>query len=83
VLAWGMAMPSTSELRMLDVQTRLEIIGELWDSVVQDLDPDNPSQLAVPETTRALFDERMREYRANPEIGVPWPALHEQLRKLT
>ncbi len=79
-----MATPSTSELRKLDVQTRLEIIDELWESVVQDLnDPDNPSPLAVPEATRALFDERLREYRANPALGVPWPALHEQLRKLT
>jgi putative addiction module component (TIGR02574 family) len=78
-----MATRSTSELLKLDVQTRLEIIDELWASVVNDLnDPDKPSALPVPEATRALFDERMREYRANPEIGLRWTDVRAQLLKL-
>jgi putative addiction module component (TIGR02574 family) len=79
-----MATPSRSELRELDVQTRLEIIEELWASVVEDLnDPDQPNSLPVPEATRALFEERMREYRANPAIGSRWADVHDRLRKLT
>lgn len=79
-----MATPSTKELLKLDVQTRLEIIDELWDSVVHDLnDPDNPSSEPVPEATRARFAERMREYRANPAIGLPWASVRERLLKMT
>jgi putative addiction module component (TIGR02574 family) len=79
-----MATPSRSELLKLDVQTRLEIIDELWDSVVHDLnDPDNPGSDSIPEATRALFDERMREYRANPAIGLPWASVRERLLKMT
>jgi putative addiction module component (TIGR02574 family) len=79
-----MATPSTKELLKLDVQTRLEIIDELWDSVVHDLnDPDKPNSLPVSDATRALFDERMREYRANPAIGLPWASVHEHLLKMT
>ena len=79
-----MAMPSRSELLKLDVQTRLEIIDELWESVVDELnDPANPVSVPVPEATRALFDERMREYRANPAIGLPWAEVRERLLKMT
>ena len=39
-----MATISTSELRKLDVQPRLKIIDELWESVVAELnDPDKPN----------------------------------------
>jgi putative addiction module component (TIGR02574 family) len=79
-----MATPSTSELLKLDVQTRLEIIDELWESVVNDLnDPDKPNSLPVSDATRELLDERMREYRANPAIGLRWEDIHERLLKLT
>jgi len=78
-----MATRSTSELLKLDVQTRLEIIDELWESVVSDLnDPDKAASLPVPEATRALFEQRMREYRANPAIGLSWADVHAQLLKL-
>ena len=78
-----MGTPSTKELLKLDVQTRLEIIDELWDSVAHDLnDPEKPGSMPVPEATRALFDERMREYRANPAIGLPWASVRERLLKM-
>jgi putative addiction module component (TIGR02574 family) len=78
-----MAAPSTSELRRLDVRTRLEIIDELWESVVDDLnDPSKPSSLPVSEETRALLDEQMRAYDADPTIGRPWAEVYEQLLKM-
>jgi len=79
-----MATPSTRALLDLDIQTRLEIIDELWASVVKDLnDPDNADDLPVPEATRQLFAERMREYRENPAIGLRWADVHERLLKMT
>jgi len=79
-----MTMTSTSELRKLDVQTRLKIIDELWESVVDDLnDPDEPNALPVSEETRALLDEQMREYFADSTIGRPWSEVYEQLLKMT
>ena len=79
-----MATTSTSELLKLDVQTRLKIIDELWDSIVEELnDPDKPNTLPVSEETRALLDEQMREYLADPTIGRPWAEVREQLLKMT
>jgi putative addiction module component (TIGR02574 family) len=78
-----MAAPSTRELLELDVQTRLRLIDELWDSIVNDLnDPDKPSSLPISDETRALLDERMREYRADPAAGLRWEDAHERLLKL-
>ena len=79
-----MATTSTSELLKLDVQTRLQIIDELWESVVNDLnDPDKPNALPVSEEHRALLDEQMRAYLADPTIGRPWAEVYEQLLKMT
>jgi putative addiction module component (TIGR02574 family) len=78
-----MAMPSTRELLELDVQTRLELIDKLWESVVNDLnDPSKPDSLPISEATRALLDERMREYRADPAAAVRWEDVHARLLRL-
>jgi len=79
-----METPPTKELLKLDVQTRLQLIDGLWESVVHDLnDPDKPSSFPVSDETRALLDERMREYRADPAAGLRWDDVHERLRKMT
>jgi putative addiction module component (TIGR02574 family) len=78
-----MVMPSTRELLQLDVQARLQLIDELWESIVNDLnDPDKPSSLPVSDATRALLEDRMREYRANPAAGLRWADVHERLLKM-
>lgn len=78
-----MAMPSTRELLELDVQTRLELIDQLWESVVNDLnDPSKPNALPISDATRALLEERRREYRADPSSAVPWEDVHAQLLRL-
>ena len=78
-----MAMPSTRELLELDVQTRLKLIDELWESVVNDLnDPSKPNSLPISEATRTLLEERRREYRADPSAAMHWEDVHAQLLKL-
>jgi putative addiction module component (TIGR02574 family) len=79
-----MAMPSTRELLELDVRERLELIDELWESVVNDLnDPDKPGSLPISDATQALLDERMREYRADPRAALRWDEVRERLLKMT
>jgi putative addiction module component (TIGR02574 family) len=78
-----MAMPSTHELLELDVQTRLKLIDELWESVVNDLDdPSTPNSPPISEATRALLEERRREYRADPSAAVRGEDVHAQLLQL-
>ncbi|HEX7942084.1 MAG TPA: addiction module protein [Gemmatimonadaceae bacterium] len=78
-----MAVPSTRELLELDVQTRLELIDQLWESVVNDLnDPSKPNALPISDATRALLEERRREHRADPSAAVPWEDVRAQLLRL-
>jgi putative addiction module component (TIGR02574 family) len=78
-----MAMPSTRELLELDVQTRLELIDQLWESVVNDLnDPGKPNALPISDATRALLEQRRREHRADPAAAVPWEDVQARLRQL-
>ncbi|HEX3475044.1 MAG TPA: addiction module protein [Kofleriaceae bacterium] len=78
-----MAMPSTRELLELDIQARLELIDQLWESVVNDLnDPSKPNSLPISDATRALLEERMREHRVDPAAAVRWEDVHERLLRL-
>lgn len=76
-------MPSTRELLELDVDTRLELIDQLWESVVNDLnDPGKPNSLPISDATRALLEERRREDGADPAAAVRWEDVHTRLCRL-
>ena len=73
-------MAVTDELLKLDVQSRLKLIDELWDSVLRDLnDPENPQSLPVDAPLRALLDQRKAAYRANPDAGSSWADVRDRL----
>jgi putative addiction module component (TIGR02574 family) len=78
-----MALPSTRELLELDVETRLELIDQLWESIVNDLnDPSKPNLLPISDATRTLLEERRRENRADPAAAVRWEDVRAQLLQL-
>ena len=73
-------MASTEELLKLDVQARIKLIDELWNSVVRDLnDPESPQSLPVTDELRALLDRRAKVYRANPDAGSPWADVRDRI----
>lgn len=73
-------MAVTDELLKLDVQARLKLIDEIWDSILRDLnDPENPESLPVDDDLRALLDRRRSAYRANPDAGSSWVDVRSRL----
>ena len=75
-------MANTDELFKLDVQARLALIDELWDSVVRDFnDPDSAQSLPVTDDLRALLDRRAKAYRDNPEAVSSWPEVRDRILK--
>lgn len=72
-------MLSKADLLKLDVATRLELIEELWDSIASD--EVAASQLPLTEDERAMLDERLREYRADPASGQSWADARAELLK--
>lgn len=76
------SMVSTEALFKLDVQARLKLIDELWESVLKDLDdPESPHSLPVTEELRSFLDQRTAAYRANPDAGSSWSDVRARLLK--
>lgn len=70
-------MPSKADLLKLDVATRLELIGEIWDSIVSD--DIAASQVPVTEDERVMLEERLRAYRADPDSDLSWAEVRAEL----
>ena len=64
------------EIQQLSVPERLELINVIWDTLV-----DSPDALPVSEAQRLELDRRLEAHQRNPEAGIDWEQLREQLRK--
>ncbi|MFN0249597.1 MAG: addiction module protein [Kofleriaceae bacterium] len=73
-----MASPNLDELLALDVQTRLALVQELWDSIVKDAQAG--AELPVLDDERCELDDRLREDDEHPEQAIPWPEARARLR---
>ena len=51
----------------LSVGERLELIEQIWNSLPDEIDPQE-----VPEWHRAELDKRRERARAQPGVGKPW-----------
>ena len=60
----------------LSVQQRLELIGELWDSI-----PDSLDALPIPEWHREELERRLVAADADPEGAIPWDEVKRRLRE--
>ena len=73
-----MATPNLEELLALDVETRLALVQELWDSIVKDAQAG--AELPVSDTERRELDDRLREDDEHPEHAIPWQEARSRLR---
>ena len=60
----------------LTVEQRLELIGELWDSI-----PDSLNELPIPEWHREELGRRLAAADANPDATIPWEEVKRRLRE--
>ncbi|MHB1235674.1 MAG: addiction module protein [Microbacteriaceae bacterium] len=63
-----------TQAKQLAPADRLELIGELW----QTLDHDD---LPVTHAERVMLDERLADLAANPDSGRPWEEVEAGLRR--
>src|SRR5437016_3963824 len=59
----------------LTVQQRLELIGELWDSI-----PDSTDSLPIPGWHREELERRLAAADADLEAAIPWEEVKRRLR---
>ena len=72
------ATPSLKELLALDVETRLELVQELWDSILKDANAG--AELGVSDEERRDLDERLRDDDEHPDDAIPWTDARTRLR---
>lgn len=63
-----------SDVQELPVSERLDLVGEIWDSIAQ-----VPDALELTEAQRAELDRRLEAYRRDPKAGSPWPEVKARL----
>jgi putative addiction module component (TIGR02574 family) len=56
-----------SDVLELPVSERLDLVGDIWDSIAQ-----VPDALELTEAQRAELDRRLEAYRRDPKAGSPW-----------
>jgi putative addiction module component (TIGR02574 family) len=71
-----MKYPHPEELRELSPGERLQLIGDLWDSLSGD-----PESLPVTEEHRRELDRRLEEFERASDAGVTWSELQRRLRQ--
>ena len=60
----------------LTVEQRLDLIGELWDSI-----PDSLDELPIPEWHREELERRLAAADADPDAAIPWKEVKKRLRE--
>ena len=60
----------------LSVNQRLQLIGELWDSI-----PDSVEALPIPNWHREELERRLSAADADPEAAIPWEEVKRRLQK--
>ncbi len=58
---------SAADLLELSVDERINLVGEIWDSIAA-----VPEQVELSPELKKLLEQRLEEFRRNPSIGAPW-----------
>ena len=70
---------SKADLLKLDIAQRLELIEELWESIVDEANVG--ATLPLSAADRALLDQRLREDDEDPDAAIPWSEAKARLRQ--
>jgi putative addiction module component (TIGR02574 family) len=66
-------MSSGIDISGLTAQERLELLGDLWDSLT-------PEEVPLTVAQRAELDRRLNELEADSELGIPWEEVLRRIR---
>ncbi len=60
----------------LSVAERIELIGDLWDSMAE-----VPQAIELTEAQKAELDRRLEAHHKDPSAGAPWPVVRDRIAK--
>ncbi len=65
----------SSSYEELSIPERIELLQRLWDELAA-----QPEDIELTDAQRAELDRRLDDYRRDPDAGVPWESLRNDLR---
>jgi len=66
---------TTGDLLELSVSERIQLVQDLWDSIVA-----VPESVQLTEAQKQELDRRLDAYHQNPDAGSPWELVRERIR---
>jgi putative addiction module component (TIGR02574 family) len=63
-----------AEIRKLSVPERLQLVAEIWDSIL-----DAPELLPVSDELALELQKRLEEHRASPETSESWESVEREV----
>ena len=70
-----MSKITTGDLLELSVSERIQLVQDLWDSIVA-----VPESVQLTEAQKQELDRRLDAYHQNPDAGSPWELVRERTR---
>lgn len=67
-------MKDITEIRKLPAPERLQLVGEIWDSIL-----DDPALLPVSDQLARELELRLAAHRENPESSQPWESVDREI----
>lgn len=64
------------ELLELSISERIQLVEDLWDSIVA-----VPEAVPLTEPQKEELDRRLDAYHKDPDAGSPWELVRERIRK--
>ena len=64
--------------RDLPLQDRLQLVEDIWDSIAEEANA-RPDALPLSDAQRAELRRRAADADANPDEGVPWESVRDEL----
>lgn len=64
------------DILSLSIAERMELIGDLWDSMAE-----VPEAIALTEAQKTELDRRLDAHRHDPTAGAPWPVVRDRIAK--
>jgi putative addiction module component (TIGR02574 family) len=69
-----MSRLAREDILSLSIAERIELIGDIWDSVAE-----VPEVISLTDAQKAELDRRLDAYRENPTAGSPWSVVRERI----
>ena len=70
-----MITPTLGTILQLSVAERIQLVEDIWDSIVA-----MPESLPVTEAQQQEIERRLAAHRENPTAGAPWHEVKKRIR---